>query len=507
MMNPSKRILAPLAAALAAVASAPLAAQSFRIDRDGGAIGQTLSVELSGPASTAFLMIPSLNAGPIPLSILDATDTRTLEVGFDLSSLWLSGVFGASKITVPYPIPNDSSLLAQQLHFHGFLFPGATRIAGPLSNPIRATFGRRSAWTSRGKVLANSVAIPAPATLKDGRVLLAGGGSGNLLTARGLDNSEIYDPDRQTLSAGPKLTTPRALHHAITLASGKVLLIGGANAQGAALRTCELYDPATNRFTAAGSMVTGRAGHTATLLNDGRVLVCGGSTNLTDATAAIFGTQRSCEIYNPSTNTWSGAARMSRVRLGHAATLLPNGRVLVCGGATVNFILPGVTSTAEIYNPSNNSWSGTGSMSYSAGAHSIVSLADGRVLVAGGAALQSLTNITSTNRASIYSPSSGSWTNVANLANSRALPGLVQVPDGRVLAIGGAQGSLTSPSSVAQCEWLNISNLTWSAAPTMTTGRAGAIPLLRPEGMLFVIGGAGGPTNSSLETGEILYVK
>lgn len=489
-----------------AVLTANASAQSYRIERSGGALGQTLNVRLSGPASSAYLMLPSLNAGPLPLRILDASDTRSLEVGLDLASLLVSGVFGSSAVTIPYAIPNDASLAGRQLHFHGFLFPGATRFAGALSNPIRASLGRTNAWTSRGKVLSNTTAIPAPATLRDGRVLLAGGGSGNLLAARGLDNSELYDPLRQNYTPGPKLTTARALHHAVTLQNGKVLLIGGANAQGAARRTCEIYDPATNRFSAAASMSTERAGHTATLLRDGRVLVCGGSRDLTDASRALFSAVRSAEVYNPTTNRWSNTANMSRVRLGHAAVELADGRVLVSGGATVSFIFPGVTNSAEIFNPQSNRWSGTGSMSYSGAAHSMLRLKDGRVLVVGGATLSGITNVIATNRCSIYNPSNGRWSSVANLATARTLPGLVQTPNGRVLAIGGASGSLTAPRSLATCAWLNTSTLRWSAAPSLTTARAGAIPLLRPEGMLFVVGGAGGTQNKSLDTGEILYV-
>ncbi|MCB9883226.1 MAG: hypothetical protein H6832_11850 [Planctomycetes bacterium] len=488
-----------------AALAAPADAQSYQIERSGGAIGQTLSVDLSGPNGSGFLLLPSLSAGPIPLAVLDPTDTRVLEVGLDLPDFLTTGVFGASKITLQYPIPNDTNLVGLVLHYHGFLFPGTTRLAGELCNPVRANLGRSDAFTSRGAVLTNATAIPTTDALADGRVLLAGGGSGNLLSARGLDTTEFYDADRQTFSPGPKLAAPRALHQSVTLANGKVLLIGGANAQGLALATCEVFDPATDKFSAAASMATGRAGHTATLLGDGRVLVTGGSTTLTDAASAIFGTQSSCEIYDPTTNSWSSARGMSRVRLGHAAIRLANGKVLVCGGATVTFILPGTTNTAELFDPTTGTWSGTGSMTHAVAAQVLQPLADGRIVAVGGAVLSGLTNVTSTDLTTVYDPSKGSWVAGGKLGGSRALPAVVRLANGKVLACGGAQGSITTPTALASCELLDPTTLQWSTAPSMTTARAGAVGLLRPEGMLYVVGGAGGSQNAALATGEITY--
>jgi hypothetical protein len=43
---------------------------------------------------------------------------------------------------------------------------------------------------------------------------------------------------------------------------------------------------------------------------------------------------------------------MTEVRIGHTATLLPSGKVLVAGGVdTVGFLL-----TAEVYDPATDTW-------------------------------------------------------------------------------------------------------------------------------------------------------
>ena len=88
-------------------------------------------------------------------------------------------------------------------------------------------------------------------------------------------------------------------------------------------------------------------GHTATLLNDGRVLVIGGH--------GVHGIRATAELFDPSTGIWSPAGRMARPRARHTTTLLDNGRVLVVGG-----VMSGNATVTEIYDPSMGSWTSSG---------------------------------------------------------------------------------------------------------------------------------------------------
>src|SRR5262245_30568535 len=59
--------------------------------------------------------------------------------------------------------------------------------------------------------------------------------------------------------------------------------------------------------------------------------------------------------------------QMSIDRVGHTATLLPNGKVLVTGGGSYSF---GINlATAELYDPQTHLFSPTGSMSVPRAAH------------------------------------------------------------------------------------------------------------------------------------------
>ncbi len=210
--------------------------------------------------------------------------------------------------------------------------------------------------------------------LADGRVLVAGG-SDNSYGVTGLASAEIWDPATESFSPAGPLLQSRGRHSATLLADGRVLVVGGVVVENDAerfLASAEIWDPATESFSPAGSLDAARVVHTATLLPDGRVLVVGGA-NPDGASPA------SAEIWDPATESFSPAGSLLQPRGWHSATLLPDGRVLVVGGRGGDGFVP-----AEIWDPGTESFTSVGSLAEGRWRHAATLLADGHVLVVGG---------------------------------------------------------------------------------------------------------------------------
>jgi len=125
---------------------------------------------------------------------------------------------------------------------------------------------------------------------------------------------------------------------------------GAAIFGGAAVATAELFYPATSTFSSTGSMISGRSLHTATLLNNGQVLMAGGDASFYSQNEAH--SLSAAELYDPASGTFTSTADMTAARESHTATLLPNGEVLVVGGAdgTLGYsATTTVLATAELY--------------------------------------------------------------------------------------------------------------------------------------------------------------
>ncbi len=126
------------------------------------------------------------------------------------------------------------------------------------------------------------------------------------------------------------------------------------------------------KFVPTGNLNAPRIGHTATLLNDGRVLIAGGSR--VDETPI-----NSAELYDPASGTFSPTANMLFSRTGHTATLLLDGRVLITGGYTEG----DSGASAELYDPATGAFTLTGNMHEARVYHAATLLSTGKVLISG----------------------------------------------------------------------------------------------------------------------------
>jgi len=319
--------------------------------------------------------------------------------------------------------------------------------------------------------------------LNNGKVLVAAG-LGPLVGATAV----LYDPVTATWGFTGNLSTVRWGHTATLLSDGKVIVAGGADSSRFGFVShIEVYDPATGIWTVSARLVTNRVAHTATLLQNGKVLIAAGSTKRSRALPTS-----AAELYDPSSGTSTATGSLSTARYSSSATLLANGKVLVAGGATDDSG-GGEISSAELYDPATGAWTFTGSMSVARSLHTATLLRNGQVLVAGG-----LSNHVALASAELYDPATGTWTVTGALNNPRYNAAALRLPNGRVLLAAGG-----FPFYMAT-ELYNPATGFWTLAGDLATTNAGAPGTLLQNGEVLLEGGldANGALTAAAQVGS-----
>jgi hypothetical protein len=276
-----------------------------------------------------------------------------------------------------------------------------------------------------------------------------------------------------------EMITPRTAHTATLLASGDVLVAGGLVQD--LVPEAERYHPMTGTWTATAPLQRGRYGHSATLLPNGTVLVAGGFSTDDDALPSA-----SAELYDPDSETWGPTASMASVRAGHTATLLPDGTVLVTGGASYNGGNGSPLDTVERYDPVDGSWSAVRPMIHARAAHTATLLPDGRVFVVGGVGTDTeevAPMNTTLQSAEMYDPASGAWTVMASMAEGHAKHIATLLPDRKVVIWG--QGADASAAVY------DVERGSWAAMGSATDAFSVHAAMLLPDGTLLTIPGYG----------------
>jgi len=268
-------------------------------------------------------------------------------------------------------LPDGKVLIA------GGFQPGEALASAELYDPISGTFSPTASMVEPRQWHTATL-------LPNGKVLIAGGGSNETGIT---PTAELYDPAAGKFVATGNMTVARELHYATALNEGDVLIVGGVRGGGPNffysghnyLASAELYDPGQGRFNLLSSTGVERTGSngSAVLLANGKVLIAGGIDGEVIVSEA--------RLYDPAEGKFLRTGDMASARLIHQATLLSDGRVLVTGGIkTILWPAPSVIATTELYDPERGAFLRLPDMTTPRMGHTATLLSDGEVLIAGG---------------------------------------------------------------------------------------------------------------------------
>jgi N-acetylneuraminic acid mutarotase len=498
---PAVHTAALCALALLGPALRPTAASDL-LEIDGGILGSTTNVHVSGPPGSFHVTFFSTNEGPLPLGIFDPGDLRLLEVGFDLFSVGVV-LSGPTPASYAIPVPNDPTLFHAILYAQSVTLPGAGGLFDQVSPPSAAFLARRnSSWDGPEELPLPGRGVHTMLPLPNGDYLVAGGTYSIDLQPIGFQDAYVFDHHRRRVRRSANdMSAGHVFHQSAVLNDGRIALFGGADQNKIVTRSVDLFDPATGNFALAGSLLDQRAIFAAAKLPDGRLFACGGSTDfdLTGQNDFLFilgRSQSSAEIWNPATGQSTRARAMPRRLMGHSATTLANGKVLIYGGVAYTTLfgipLPSFPAEGYLYDPATDTYTTTPASSAGRAWQTALRLNDGRVLMVGGfngsfipLALNAIPDC------EVYDPVQNRWSTFATLNHGRANASVLQLSDGSLVAVGGADGAALGPQPVLFVERWDPATSQWSLLTNLNTARAWQTAGLLPGGKHIAVVGGG----------------
>lgn len=451
--------------------------------------GGNNDVEIYSPVSNTWQVMAPMAQGRSNHTATTLPDGRVLIASGLVAGFGQNFPIPSVEIYDPTVSPNGASTLGPNINgpgpgglsFASVLLPngkilisggGYTPSFGALLSPLSdaATFDSSSGTIASVGEMNVSRHDHTATVLNSGLVLLAGGvvdQFGALTPVTELFGTGGFPVQPTTFAQTGSMAMARSNAQSITLNSGKILITGGVLASGLATNTAELYDPASGSFTLVASvMTTPRVSHAMALLPDGRVLVCGGQDG-TNPNALP-----TTDIYEPTSGTFTAGPPLHVGRYLHQALALTDGRIIVVSGFG--------TATVETFDPVAGAWSFAAPLPISTWNYGMTRLSDGRIFISGGSG--------ALNQVAVYSPSNNTWVTLAPPLVGRQQHAALALPNGKVLIAGGNDGE----SPLASSELYDPAaqpNGTTTPAGSVAVGTGSAAALSLPNGQVWLAGG------------------
>ncbi|MGE0125482.1 MAG: Calx-beta domain-containing protein [Vicinamibacterales bacterium] len=258
----------------------------------------------------------------------------------------------------------------------------------------------------------------------DGRLLTVGGHNG---AGVGTTDVTYFDPSTLQWTPRPDLNYARWYPSVTPLADGRTVTLGGAISRPNIAEVPEILAASGSSWsTVPGAQKDVGEYPQLYQVADGRLFVSG----------ADFSFQS--WLLDVGTSNWTPLGQGPAG--GGTGVMYRPGKVLMAGGGTQG--VDPVTQAAAVIdlNAANPTWRQVGSMAYGRAQHNLVLLPDGTVLVVGGADEVSLISTSGVRPAEIWDPDTETWTTVASMARNRMYHSIaILLADGRVLSSGGGR--------------------------------------------------------------------
>jgi len=274
----------------------------------------------------------------------------------------------------------------------------------------------------------------------------------------------------------------------VVVGSVFVLFVAGASASGSAAYFSLLPE------TGSSYMQYVQAGAIAAPLPDGRVLVAGGADDSGNPVQAA-------ELFDSTSDSFTAlpenpGSELTTPRYGAIAAPLPDGDILIAGGYDGSNAL----ASAELYHPTTETFSAISAQMTSTREGAVASpLPNGEVLIAGGMN-EGGSDLKS---AELFNPANDTFTALPASGNTQlqvatAFAVAAPLPNGDVLIAGGED-----PGAIASAELFDPSSGTFATlSATMSTARTQAAASPLANGDVLITGGESN-TASYLQSAEL----